>query len=295
MTTTIDYAIRPFMREMYKQHRWGVLSMMMLHANNLNRCWPSIVGIASDLGISPNQVTKAKNWLIEHGAIQLVPYDKRIGNEELLPPRQFVYQVTGQVTIDGKTVSYLYGAFNITADSNLASPSKVTDSSNIEPAQAAEITAGSNLAPSSKVTTINIIDGSYGKISSKRSKDSCEVPKRTRKKPKLETQDAPKVETPQNPKFNAVSSLYVPPGMALNGLGGWVGKVLQMIETAKPGITEQEVRDFIAWWKNRDRFAAKYRDPIKIQAIIAEWINNRPLEPYYIKDEKGQERIVWKR
>lgn len=108
MTATLNFEVRKYMRDLYPEHRWGVLTVLILHADIRNRCWPSIDLIAHEMSLSPSRVSKAKKWLLEHKAIELVPYEQRSGNEKAIGPRQHVYQLTGTIEIDGKKIPYLY-------------------------------------------------------------------------------------------------------------------------------------------------------------------------------------------
>lgn len=110
-----------------------------------------------------------------------------------------------------------------------------------------------------------------------------------------ESAEPAKLENLRNGIFDAVSALYVPPGQPLNGYEGWVGAVIQIMKQAKPDLTEQDARDFIAWWKARDKFAAKYRDKDKIRCIFADWLGERPRRPDFVKQPDGTEKIRWTR
>jgi hypothetical protein len=43
------------------------------------------------------KATRAKKWIEKHGAFELVPFGKRVDDERELPPRQHVYQLTGEL------------------------------------------------------------------------------------------------------------------------------------------------------------------------------------------------------
>lgn len=93
-----------------KSHRSGrlaVLLQLMLHANQRLRCWPSIDTLCQNTGLNRPSVVEAIRWLIKHGAIVLVPYEKREGKEKLLPTRQHIYQLTGIAHLPCGTVPYL--------------------------------------------------------------------------------------------------------------------------------------------------------------------------------------------
>lgn len=108
MVATLNYDAKYAMRTLYAADRWGVLSVLILHSNGQAHAWPRTARICESLDRCIQQVIDARNWLIEHKAIELVPFDKRTGDEVKLPKRQFVYHLTGKVEIDGKTIPYLY-------------------------------------------------------------------------------------------------------------------------------------------------------------------------------------------
>lgn len=110
MPPTLDYNMKGCMDELTKDCRWNVLTVLILHANIRNRCWVGMDTIAR-MATSGNlrRATKAKKWLQSQGAFTLVPYNKRVGDDELaLAPRQHVYQLTGNLTIGGVVYPYLY-------------------------------------------------------------------------------------------------------------------------------------------------------------------------------------------
>lgn len=77
--------------------RWPVLTMLILHANNRLRCWPSTDTLCKETGFTKPTVVEARKWLLKKHAIELVPFDKREGKEKELPPRQFIYQLSGSI------------------------------------------------------------------------------------------------------------------------------------------------------------------------------------------------------
>lgn len=119
MSATIDYEIKKAMKFLSKDCRWNVLTVLILHANVRNRCWPSMDTI-QEMGTAGNRAraTRAKKWLEKHGAFELVTFDKRVAEELKFQPRQHVYQLTGLVKTcadkkcdcgaTGETFHYLY-------------------------------------------------------------------------------------------------------------------------------------------------------------------------------------------
>lgn len=115
MTATLHYDLKGCMSELTKESRWNVLTVLILHANVRNRCWPTVETIAAmATNGNKSKVIAAKNWLIAHKALELVPYDKRAGDDEKkLPQRQHIYQLTGTIELTNaqdqkSTHQYLY-------------------------------------------------------------------------------------------------------------------------------------------------------------------------------------------
>lgn len=106
MTESIAWSTREVYRHLTQYHRGDLLMLLNLHTNTRNRCWPSIETLAEEMDLSPTTIIKAKHWLIEVGAITLVPVDKREGKEQKLPIAQHVYQLTGFFVIDGNVTPY---------------------------------------------------------------------------------------------------------------------------------------------------------------------------------------------
>jgi hypothetical protein len=91
-----------------REARLTVLLYLTLRANVRLRCWPGIKTIAADTGIGKPRVVDAVQWLVEHGALYVVPVDKRIGKEVHLNNNRNVYQLTGIIHLDGSLCEYLY-------------------------------------------------------------------------------------------------------------------------------------------------------------------------------------------
>ena len=86
----------------------NVLMFLILHANGRGRCWISLETIAKNATRSdPGKAVHAKRWLIEHDAIKLVPYEKRVGDEINLPKRQHIFQLTGFIRDGDMIYPYL--------------------------------------------------------------------------------------------------------------------------------------------------------------------------------------------
>ena len=116
MSATLAYGIKPIFYHLAEDQRWNVLSCLILHANIRNRCWPKVDTItAMATNGNRNIAIRAKKWLIEHKAIELVPHDKRVGEEVKLHQSRHVYQLTGTIEIadeNSKAKTYPYLHFN---------------------------------------------------------------------------------------------------------------------------------------------------------------------------------------
>ena len=110
MPTTFDFKFRNALSEFHGGARLHVLLAMMLHANVRNRCWPSMRGLAKETGYALAAVNDAKNWLEEHGAIEIVKYEQRIGEEKTPKINHLVnvYQLTGVIKFGEITYPVLY-------------------------------------------------------------------------------------------------------------------------------------------------------------------------------------------
>ena len=115
---TLDFKMYDIFEELSKDHRWNVLTVFILRADKQrNRCWPAMRTVAKKAcpGRTPESAgnigmaTRAKKWLMAHGAITLVKPEHRIGIEKLLPRNRHVYQLTGVIVIDKKVHPYFYG------------------------------------------------------------------------------------------------------------------------------------------------------------------------------------------
>lgn len=108
MSTTLDFDLKKAPPELFEHGRWDVLTQMIIHTNERNRCWPTVRRIGLRASKSLETVNEAKKWLKSVGAIIDVPFDQRVGKELGIPKRQCVYEVTGIIKIDEKEYPYLY-------------------------------------------------------------------------------------------------------------------------------------------------------------------------------------------
>ncbi len=128
MSTTLNFDVKYALHFLTKQDRWNVLSVLIVHANTRNRCWPSLTKIAhSATSGNRNHASDAKQWLLRHNAFRIIPYQKRFGEDEInLPRRQHIYELTGYIDTcddpncdcgaDSKRYMYLY--VNIPREAN---------------------------------------------------------------------------------------------------------------------------------------------------------------------------------
>lgn len=108
MPAILNFDLRDGLSELRDDGRLAVLIALTLHANLRMRCYPSIDLLVKETGWSVASVSASKKWLAGKGAIVLVPYDKRVDDELILPPRQHVYQLTGVLHLEKGVIPYLY-------------------------------------------------------------------------------------------------------------------------------------------------------------------------------------------
>ena len=133
MPSTINWEIRKYLKEFREDGRLAVLMAIILHSNLRGRCWISTEMLVEETGWSRPAVINAKAWLIDRGALVLVPYVKRVGKEVDLPIRQHIYQITGRVTMPGdEVVKYLF----MTPE---AEQDIITEAENLRDSKVAEI------------------------------------------------------------------------------------------------------------------------------------------------------------
>lgn len=127
--TALDWQLRGGLVHLRDNGRLNVLVALILHANIRNRCWPSLDLLCKETGFGLEAVNKAKKWLSEHKAIEVVKYAQRLDEEKALPPRQNVYQLTGYLRIEGEIYRYLYtpNAFNPSATETSATETSIAE------------------------------------------------------------------------------------------------------------------------------------------------------------------------
>lgn len=103
----VHWDLRTCLAELRDNGRLNILMALGLRANQRLRAWPTMMTMRKDTGYASQAMNEGKKWLIEVGAIVLVPYEHREGEEKELGPRQHVYQLTGYIHVTGKTFQYL--------------------------------------------------------------------------------------------------------------------------------------------------------------------------------------------
>lgn len=117
--TTLHYGLREALKHLKDEGRLAVLISYVLHANIRNRAWPSINTLIDETGFGKTTVIAAKEWLVEHGALERVTVELRAGaDEQRLHHRCDVMQVTGWLNIDEKDYQILYFNAPAPADFN---------------------------------------------------------------------------------------------------------------------------------------------------------------------------------
>lgn len=121
MSTTLHWAVKGALRDLFEKNRWNILTIYITHSNIRGRAWPGQAYIYEAFGIDPHVTGAALKWLIEAGALVLVPRSAYFGNEKNLPPASRVYELTGKLIVNGKSYPYLFSGnpaeWNAAADS----------------------------------------------------------------------------------------------------------------------------------------------------------------------------------
>jgi len=251
---SLSFDLKNAMRLLCKDNRWNVLTVLMLHSNVRNRCWPSM-DIITAMGSNGNRAkaVRAKKWLIKHKALELVPTKQRHPDETHLPPRQHIYQLTGIIQAcndpecdckaDGKTYAY----YNV---------------------QDLKSFNGETI----KSSTVEIIDGETlsSPIESNPIKDS--TPSSDDVIPSTSNDDKPDTAKQENDAINALIEVWIDEQKVIDkkayGKTGYRSVAKQLYQE---GITPEDVRKFIQYRK-QDAF---WQDKLvvwgHIQGNIATW------------------------
>lgn len=250
--SVLDYHAKEAPPDLYKDDRIGVLFFLLLHVNNRNRCWPSYDTIQAHTGIHRASIVRAVTWLKNCGAIELVPFSKRVGKELDLPVRQHVYQLTGDLQWEGKTIPYLH----FLRDSDAESSDVRTFKSSVKP-------ESSDVEP--KVLTESCIDD----LDPKRVNTS---------NTSLATANA----APKSSKFKHSDEVKNAFAIVCYGnLNAWKLNAAAMVKALNSlamaenrSLTLADLRDFRQWWKTHD-WRGKQRQLPEPHTVVSVWARFR--------------------
>lgn len=132
--TSLHWGFRHVLHHFRADGTLSVYVAYLLHSNMRNRAWPSVELLIKETGWSRASVVAAKQWLIEHRALERVPYDQRAGLDETsLHQRVDIMQITGVVIVDDEVVPLLYfnqqnnDSLNSSASESMDTKSMVTE------------------------------------------------------------------------------------------------------------------------------------------------------------------------
>lgn len=227
--------------------RLPVLIHMILSFDANLRCYPSTDVICRDTGLQSMVVNEARQFLLDHYAMVLVPHDKRQGKEKQLPTRQFVYQGTGFIQLEGEWHPYLLASPEIAVGVLERVLPLVADNSPI------------------KVSLNEIL---LSEISLGETKDSSIFKGSTTKKTVRKRMQSKKTKepTPRQPDhiFNAVAlvcfGIPEPTPELIGKNGGRIGKISNWLKDAYPGATPKTVEAFGKHYDSCNGKAARPRD-----------------------------------
>jgi len=242
--TTLHWQMRNYAQELRQDGRLAVLLMLTMHANLRLRCWPSVDLLATETGWALASITAAKKWLIEHNAMILVPFNKRIDEETKLPIRQHVYQLTGVIDIDGKTWPYLYMTPEA-KDSVKAILDTLPKASKVSPTEV----SSNEVSP----TSAKDIPGSKG------------IPDNTHtdKTPDPKT----KTERKRDPIFDVIGSELFsikPADPVGRSEAGRIARVKAELLSIDPNIAPADIIAFVCWYKASYPNASLPNDAAKV-------------------------------
>jgi hypothetical protein len=260
--------------------------------NNDNVAWPSIQTLARDTGWGTTAVTNARQWLVEHQAIELVtdyirPQWRNLEPQELARRRNLdkahYYRPTGYIVVDGQRYDLLYVARDQEADK----PNEPTEDDSTPAVTSDEVgdRKSRDIAPD-----VAELDSTKKQLDIKDSaapnggQSVVEKPKRE-KKPRQ-----------RDPLFDIVADrgFGYPPGsdsIPFKGLGGRIGKIVafckgrevkpyktcnqsEIISGAEPPVTPDELE---AFYIDKDEYAPK--DIVKFAEHFNSWRLNRTKRP----------------
>lgn len=277
MSTALHFDLKKTMPVLNKDNRLNVLIFLVLSANTRNRCWPGMDLIAARAtNKNLEMATRAKNWLIEHGAIELVPYEKRWdGEEKALPRRQHIYQLTGVLVLEGQITSYLHvGKTDVSPRET--SPGEISAGGNqsistIEDVSIEEVT-----------TTVGVPSGTEDNLPLSSSSNDSGWAKDSPVPEERETAPNPQfVAPPPSPSDKAVRaelwklvcerSFYIPyengETKVAKGLAGRIGKIASGLMDM--GITPQMLEGFYDYWgKHRTSLTIPRGETTLIAAVL---------------------------
>lgn len=249
--------------------------------NNEGVAWPSLRGLSRDTGWSVNACSKAREWLVKHGALERVTDYKRPNWRKLDAPqrqqkinldRSEYYRPTGQIVVDGNTYPLLYFGQN--------EPSDIEDDTpDVSPQRTS---AARDVAPDDTE-----LDSSTTKLDSNKPIVASEAATVAADKPDKQV-PSKKTEKERNPLFDAVAiHVFGIDAGLVNGDGGRVGAIAAWLGGKSDGTkrgrsakavvgyiskpaTPEHIRKFVAWYMSKHT-ASVPRDFEKFVEYWRQW------------------------
>ncbi len=275
----LNWQLRTYLHELRDDGRLFALLSIYLHRNIRNRAWPNYDLIQDETGYGREAVARAVKWLRENNAIVLVPYNKRIGEEKLLPRRKNIYQLTGVIQLGGALRRYMYltpegwkGIITELKDIGNSSLGELLESSLSELSYACD----SSLSEPKVITGRSIKDSS--------APDGAEAGS-SKKKPDPKPRE-------RNPLFDAVAQhIFETDPADVNGDGGRIGVIAAWLAGTSDGIRRgkkkevvgfisraaepEHVQKFAAAWKAENKTASLPLDLVKFVDAWRKWATKR--------------------
>lgn len=265
----LNYKIRRTNGALNGNRGW-LLTLYWLHSDHDMRSYPSTATLLEESGIrSAATLVKARRELIDMGALALVPHEHRNEREQALPPRQYVYKITGYLRLhDGTVIPTLY----IHSPEELASHAESLQKIGVDPGPLAE--AYPEIAQVVKVSVseisvseISVIEtkvdtGKQVSIKNTMSPDgdgASEAGSKAQRKTRS-------TKKPRDPLFDtiALESFGIADTTQVGTAASRIGKAKKALLDIAPDLTPQALQRFYAYYRNRHPGVNPPRDAAKL-------------------------------
>jgi hypothetical protein len=279
----LDHRLKDILHHFRDSGRLSLLIALISHANVRNRCWPSMRLLAKETGYGLAAINEAKKWLEETGAIEVVKYDERVGDEKKkINHLQNVYQLTGVIKLNGKVHPYLYVSVGETSASETSLSE--TSASETEVVKVVKVVPDKKKEKEKKETTIPAVavSGVSSSVINGKSEKSAQAEKGSKRLSKPTTTPT----TPQPPaapapvavddverfsaKLDEVKGEKINPAVALGeawGIAPANGDFSLYMRKAKELLKDIPIEEFKAYCDWRKKQAGDFASKLSIATL----------------------------